>query len=617
MSKRMILGVILAAALPALPGWGNERGAGMEEAAGPVGLEALIRLVQQRDPELAARRREAIEVDAEGTRDLRPRDPEIRIGYASSSHAAVPDPYTETREETITRQETRSTQTALTGSERDRERRTDTSPVPGDPLQPNASELRTSSATFSERERESETASSTLRRTRVREVIPGRRSTTTRETIYESGRESFREDATRSQRLAGAERQDPGQSVPPGGDPNDFAATQFRFDGSSDRSISARGVETSRAVEQRIEEEVYGRDPYEGSDDYWIELRLYPSHPFQQRAIRERARADVRVTEQEAEIRAQEIAHEVRTLFVELQLLDRETRLLESRIDALNREVALRRGLFETGQTGFDRYADSQVDAIDARLDRDAIRVEADALRDLLAARAGLADPGRIALDGEIAALRDLPADLDTDRLVDAAWQHRRELGRLAAEDDRLAQDLARARAERIPWLNLISGRYTYEERYGDKYRDEYSVMAGVTVPVFPWFGGERALLRRSREYLARDIEVLRRQIELDVTHALRRLERTRTDIAAFADEHLAFRAQLQTARDTLPADLVSAREQRLRLDQASVTLQTRELDLTRAHAEAVLALEAVLGTPVPQALQPPPVPDPEGDDDD
>ena len=398
----------------------------------------------------------------------------------------------------------------------------------------------------------------------------------------------------------------PTQPIPAGADPDDFAATRFGVNGSSDRSTATRGVETSQVVEQRIEDQTYSRDAYEGSDDYSIELRLYPSHPLEQRARRGRARADTRIAEYAAETRARDIAQGVRASFVDLQLLDREQQLLEQQIDELNRVMSFQKDLYEAGRTGIDRYADSRVDAIDARLDRDALRVKADTLRDRLAARAGLTDPTRIDLSGGIAVTRVRPADLDRDRLVDAAWLRRRELGLLEAEDHRLAQDIAFTRAGRTPWLSLLSGRYTYQERYGGKYRDEYSVVAGVTVPVFRWFDDDGALLRKSRESLSREAQILRERIELDVAHALRRLDRARTNLSAYADEHLAFRRQLQATLDTLPDDVPAARDQRAGLGRTLVTLQARELDLTRAYAEAVLALEDVLGASVDEVLHPP-----------
>ena len=581
-----------------------------------IPFEQLLDRIVERDPRIAELRRSVLEAELAVGRAYEWQEPEVRLSYANTSRSAVPGPYQEIREETITQRGTSLDEGVRTGTERSTERRVDRSPRAGDPLQPSASETIGSSSSYTEGQRETRDFVETTTRRTIREVTPGSRSTVIRQRTEESVREDYTDRATSSGRELGLETRTPDGAS--GADPQNFAQTRFSADTRSQEQLTDQGVERTRLVEERVEEQTHSRDPFEGSEDYEVELRVRPPNPWEMRARREQARAGASGAAFALEAAERLLRLEVQALFLELQFAVRELDLLRRAEEWSQREVALNQELMAAGETSLGDVADRQVNAFQLRRDRAALEAEFLRGRDALAARAGLPQPESIGVDGPLAVPAYRPEELESQRLLPAILDLHEGLGRLATLQRGLQQELSIVHAQRIPWFSVVSASYRYETRYGDKYRDEYQFMVGVEIPIFAWFKDDDHHLTRQLEWARGDEATAEERIRLELDRGIERLQRRAlTDRAEQAD-HQALRDRLQQAIQDLPESNLMARRQRLILQRAILDLEESSFELERDRAMETLAFEMAMGARLAEVLglaadEPNPNPEAEG----
>jgi outer membrane protein TolC len=572
-----------------------------------ITIEQLMDRIVERDPGLAQLRREVLEAELDIERAYPWDEPEVRLRYGNASRAAVPDPYQEVRQETITQRGSTLAERTGTGVERVTERRDDISPTPGDPRQPSASESIEASSSFVERERESRNFAETTTRTTIRDVTPGSRSTVIRERTVETVREDYTQRADLAEGVRGVETRTPDRPVnlPAGADPLDFVPTRFTADTQSREQRADQGQERTQLVEERVEEQSYGYDPYEGSEDYEVELRFRPPHPWEMKARRERARADAAGAAFALESAERALRLEVQALYLELQFADRELALLRRGEEWVARELALSRELLAAGETTLGEMADLEVAAFKARRDRTAREAEFLRGRDALAARAGLPQPEVLQVSGPLAVPVYRPEELQLERLLPVAMDLHQGLGMLAALQRGLREEMAIVRSQRIPWFSLVSASYTYETRYSGKYRDEYDILVGVEIPIFAWFQKDDRLLTRQLEWAQEDEQIAEERMRLELERGIARL---RQRVAADREEraeHEALRARLEQGLQDLPEANLTARRERLTLQRALLDLEERALELEQDRALETLALEFVLGARLAEVMGP------------
>jgi len=541
-----------------------------------VGVNELVERILANDPELLALRGEVRNAQAnEREMDAR-RDPELRLGYNRSGDRAVPRPYTETLSETVYERSRLSDQRAATSSRSGGERRVDSSGI----------ENRDFSASRNIQQTQERTRNETSRSTTIREITPTRNGehiheiyTEMRESgTFESGREqeSYQE-FQRQQNAIGT----------------NLLSVNGTLSGNDRQNIHSREVISRETFTERH----YGYDPYEGGDQYSVELRFYPRNPWEIRKLVRAAQARVSLSEQRLLARMHEREMEVRKVWLELYLLKKETNIMADRLALFQEDLEYQSRRHEAGVAGPEVLSRSQSGLFDARLSLHEAKRRVEEGVEELAFEGDLNATEAVDIDTPPHVPELVLEGLDRRVLTDSAVENSPDLASLIAQSHVAASTLEARRATRIPWLSVISATYDYEERYGGKYRDEYGVMAAFTLPVFSWLdkdlgAGEKADLANLRKQ--RDLLV--RRIEIKLRRALNALERAQEDRLTLLRQGLELRDQLQTQLEKMDTQEPAFQEAQLRMRRTLLDTHRLELHVERNYARALLELEAVLG---------------------
>jgi outer membrane protein TolC len=188
--------------------------------------------------------------------------------------------------------------------------------------------------------------------------------------------------------------------------------------------------------------------------------------------------------------------------------------------------------------------------------------------------------------------------NLELGHLLTLAWSHRPELQETRWRHRRAAARLHLERAEVIPWLSFVQPAVRFDSRPGSvdgtgetARRRWFEFQIGLDIPIFDFNGGNIRAETLAIEAEVARAELLTRDIQQQVTDALRRyemastalreLERSATDQLAGSDELLAGAFQYGTVDPDWAFDIVRRRadavqtlaRQRLRAEQARVDL--------------------------------------------
>lgn len=548
-----------------------------------VTLQHLMDRVVERDPDLAALRRSVLQAQLDVDRVMPWREPEIRLSYGNVGRSAIPEPYQEIRNETITQRGSSLNQQSRSGADSSTEQR----------FEDGNSETRQQTTTFGEREMERSSFSSTTTRNTVRDITPGSQSTLIREQVTETTTENYR-DGVEAQ---GSARSSEGRT--PGGN----STTRIDSTTQGREQFEDNGQERTQVVEERVEERIHGIDPFDGRENYGIELRVTPPNPWERKARTAQAQSGLDEAAFALQAAERAVRLDVQAQYLALQFAERELDLLRRLETWADDEVALREELLAAGQTDVGRVANRQTDAFQAHRRRLAAEAAFGRARDELATRAGLEQPASIRVDGPLAVTAFRPDELSLKELLPAAVEIQRDQGMLESIQRSLEQELAIQRSQRIPWFSVLSASYDYETRYGSKYRDQYQFMVGLEVPVFAWFRKDDRLLTQQLEWADETAAVAEDQIRLALQHKIKRIQR-RAEADQLADkEYEALHDRFTEALANLPKAGLSAREQRMSLQGALLNLEQRAFELEQDRVLETLGLEQILGARLADVL--------------
>jgi outer membrane protein TolC len=309
-------------------------------------------------------------------------------------------------------------------------------------------------------------------------------------------------------------------------------------------------------------------------------------------AERDRWRAQEGLEEVDLQWAQQEVAELTRATCAELVYL---TEMEESQtvlVDGLNRVVGLVQGQVRMGSATDVDLRTTQFVLLEAESDlQQIIHLRAGA-QDDLGHLTGIAPP----VQGCVATEASL--NLELGHLLTLAWSHRPELQETRWRHRRAAARLHLERAEVIPWLSFVQPAVRFDSRPGSvdgtgetARRRWFEFQIGLDIPIFDFNGGNIRAETLAIEAEVARAELLTRDIQQQVTDALRRyemastalreLERSATDQLAGSDELLAGAFQYGTVDPDWAFDIVRRRadavqtlaRQRLRAEQARVDL--------------------------------------------
>ncbi len=533
--RSLVLLSLLVAALPSSP-WSAE-----ETRPEPVDLPTLAELVIAHDPALEALRGAMAAADFRVAMSGRGRSPEVRARYGESSSWSLPDPYTERSTETLT--DTSTEESALT--------RTDQSFGVGE----------VSSVTESVNQ-----GGSTTRET-VRTVTPDREGVSIHETVteYESG-------------------QFAGQS----GSVDQLGVSTTRDE---------NGAFTRQVVSESVERRDYGRDVYGGGSSYAVQLRLFPKNRFLSRSAREREEAVRTHAELRLESALQRAALSVARDHREIQFMVAELRVMQRRAKGLKAalvDVAEREAAHAIRPDEYHRRRTESLIYL-SRL-RELRRSIVDAATQLKR-RAGLDGARRIAFAGSLYPPRADLDRLDRSHLVELALPRHAPLGALRAARSTLASDLRAHRAESLPWVSFISVDYGEDEGVNGQTRDEWSVYAGVSLPVGAWLDGSpRRALETQLGSIERQGLLTRHNLELKIDALCRSLEAAQADWLTFERSARDAKADIARRFATIAGDDLVARRTRLALNESLIDMELQRLNLARTVSRLLFELCDTVG---------------------
>jgi hypothetical protein len=185
------------------------------------------------------------------------------------------------------------------------------------------------------------------------------------------------------------------------------------------------------------------------------------------------------------------------------------------------------------------------------------------------------------------------------DQVLAAAMVAHNRAGILLLEQGLIRSDMAVVEAEKYPWLTLLSATYAYEERFNYKYQDEFSIVAGVTLPLFDWLSKEDKTEPYKLEIQAlEDRQVaIQEKLRYKIMLGLGRLKKSRTSAEAFAREYRTLKEGIVAMKDKLNnAGGLEANKQAMALKRHLVDLDTRALGIGQEYARALLEFESMLG---------------------
>ena len=335
-------------------------------------------------------------------------------------------------------------------------------------------------------------------------------------------------------------------------------------------------------------------DPFAREDDLALQFRLYVPHPGIRKARIERAQREIDLARAEALAEEREVVLQIREDYEELQYLSARVQLFVSEDAAAEAYETVQDELLADGLMTIDEFV--RRDGLAA----DAARIEFEAKRDRLAARAGLRDPSRIRVTDK---LISPSVDLDhthLEYLIRMAFANRGDLAAIRGRGQIAESDLKEAKAKRIPWFEYFQAEYGQSER-GD-FRDETSwgVQLAMSVPIFTWLGHEReiheaaiashfAQMGAGKELITAEVAAAYQSIKRAAAH----LAKARGYSATQAERTSGFLSRIEGM------DRRDYEDARYNIARSSTTTDLRRLDAEQSYNRALLQLEEAIGAPL------------------
>jgi outer membrane protein TolC len=521
---------------------------------GLLGEDALIRLAIANSPDLA-RLRAAVQISqakALGVKDWE--NPELRIGYAWDHDERIREAFTERATEQISTSEQFST------TQSQRNLAGEFFPGFGD------SQLQSTSGSLN----------TSRYRTIERRVTPGRFRDVIDTTVYEN----------RNSASSGQQR---------------TADTVF---GATGLKNEAENATTDRRIVERSRQMVNHPDDFGRGDQLSILIRLKPPNYWERCAKIEMAAAATARAESEYLIEEDKIVRTVRALYEDLNMGESVARASLAR-----RAVQEKLGTeIETANVPelADLAADVRLEVSKSIRDQREFRSDISRQRQELAAFCGLGQPERIGTQ-EHPTHRTVPADdLDVDYLTTMAMLHRSDLLDLQARLAIAKAELMRTKAAKIPFFTFIDAGWATsqtEGRTGES--DEWSVRAGISLPIFDWTGLNKAHLEHEKatELYTKRIDDQRRLIAIEIRAALTRIRMATKELNAFDGDFERIRANAAKSIAQTAVDPIKSLKTKYQNEDLIAKFAQDRNEVWSDYSKAVMALERALGTRLEQVL--------------
>lgn len=326
--------------------------------------------------------------------------------------------------------------------------------------------------------------------------------------------------------------------------------------------------------------------------NYNLALRWAPPR-WGERGERTR-QARGRVEEIDAEIAAaeQRLAAEVRSLFVEIVILEAQIREAEASIAVRRRMVSLLEAQVEAGAKGLSDRTLAELALADARSLPSSLRLERRLRLARLNDKLGL-PPGReLTLQADRSLLEFEPRSLDEDGLLGRAFAARSELTAAAARCEQARAALGLRRRQRYPWFSFLQ----VSREFGFRNAAEvWGFRFGIDLPVFKWSSGMLARPQADLERCQLELEAARGRVALEIEEVLAGLRERGAELELYlketrpaADRVVEVAAQAVAAGQAEELERLSAEARRLQHRQAYLA---RLLEYRRLEIELDLAL--------------------------
>lgn len=527
-----------------------EEGELMREAppAGQLDEDALVLMAIANSTDLARRRDEVLIARAkvQGAGDWE--NPELRIGYAWDHDDRLRSAFSESSTEAILSDESYAST----------EYRQNTSPFPYS----------------GNGETQYRTAAGDSRTTRFRtietKVTPGRYEDVKVTKVYESRNDSSLEAQNRADQKGGVTINEP-----------------LNITKNQDRKV----VEESREVIKH--DDAYSRD-----DQLSLLIRFRLPNPWERRANIEIAAAETARAESEYLIEEDKVILAVRELYEELTMLENTQRS----------SVALG-GVYQKYRQEFeavnlpelaDVTADIRRESGRNKLDQREHRSDIARVREELSSFCGLNQPDRIKISDRPVRRMVSLKDLDVEYLASIAQLHRSDLLDLQSRHQLAKAELMGAKARRIPFVTFVDGGWSTTQttsRTGES--DEWAIRAGVSLPLFDWFGINKAHkeFEKAAEVYGRQIENQQRLIRLEISQSIARIKEATDELGTYEADYSQVKADAERSLKETAIDPIKLKKTEYQLDELRSRFESERHEVWSDYHKAVMALEHAIGT--------------------
>ncbi|MDB6071780.1 MAG: hypothetical protein JWL81_2951 [Verrucomicrobiales bacterium] len=522
---------------------------------GPLLEDDLIRLAIANNPELARRRSEILIARAKvkGAGDWE--NPELRIGYSWEHDERLTEPFVESSTERI----------------RANERYTQTQSVRNlaAPFYPGAGDSQT--------QRDAGSLNTTRYRTIERRVTPGRYKDVIDTTVYErrNSRETFSRNTSDTEQ---------GVTFP---------------------TAEAGSQNTDRRIVERSREIVRHPDDYSRDDQLSILVRFRVPNPWERRANIEIAAAETARAESDYLIEEDKLIRTVRALYEDLNMAESVSRSSSSRRSFQEKYGA------EVEAANFpelaDLAADIRLEVGKAIREQREFRSDIARLREELAVYCGLDKPDRIGVIGK-PTRRIVPVDaLDVDYLISMAQLHRSDLLDLKSRLAVAKAELMGAKAAKIPFVTFFDAGWATAQSTGRTGEtEEWSVRAGISLPLFDWFGINKAHLehRTATEAYTKQIDEQRRLIAVEIRTALDRIRSASKELKTYDADLARIRSDSAKSIEQTAIDPIKNLKTRYQNEDLIAKFEEDRYEVWSDYYKAVMELERALGTRLEKVLR-------------
>lgn len=521
---------------------------------GPLYENQLILLAIANNPELARRRTEILIARAKvkGAGDWE--NPELRIGYANDNDDRLNEPFTERATERI------NTSERFSSTESQRNLATGLEPLAGDSqFQRTSGNIRTSRY-----------------RTIERRVTPGRYRDVIDTTIYErrNARETFGQNTTQNSQGVGFNTREAGLQ------------------------------NTDRRIVERSRETVNHPDDYSRDDQLSILIRFRIPNPLERRARIELAAAETARAESDYLIEEDKVVRDVRALYDDLNIMESvvlNTASRKSHYEKFQAEIA---AAYQVELA--DLAADIRLGVNKTVRDQRELRSDIARTRLELATYCGLDKPSRIGVIGKPTRRIVALESLDVDYLVSMAQLHRSDLLDLEARLSVAKAELKIAHAAKIPFFTFVDGGWassTTTGRTGET--EEWSVRAGISLPLFDWLGINKAQLehKTATEAYSRQIEQQRQLIATEIRGAIDRIRAAAAEVSKYDKDLARVKSDATLSIGQTAGDPIKGRKTKFQAEELVIQFEGDRYEVWSDYYKAVMELERALGTRLERVL--------------